>query len=34
MGEVVEFTAEGGGTVKARVVNPVFYDPKGEKQDV
>ena len=34
MDEVVEFTAVGGGTVQARVVNPVFLDPKGEKQDV
>jgi sarcosine oxidase, subunit alpha len=34
MGEVVEFTKMAGGTVKARVVNPVFLDPKGEKQDV
>jgi len=34
MGEVVEFTRIGGDTVKARVVNPVFLDPKGEKQDV
>ncbi|MFZ1468251.1 MAG: sarcosine oxidase subunit alpha family protein [Paracoccaceae bacterium] len=34
MGEVVEFTAVDGGRVQARVVNPVFLDPKGEKQDV
>jgi sarcosine oxidase subunit alpha len=34
MGEVVEFTKMGGGMTKARVVNPVFLDPKGEKQDV
>jgi len=33
MGEVVEFTAA-SGTVKARVVSPVFYDPEGEKQNV
>ncbi|MBK8441002.1 MAG: sarcosine oxidase subunit alpha family protein [Rhodobacter sp.] len=31
--EVVEFSVVGGGTVKARVVSPVFLDPKGEKQD-
>jgi sarcosine oxidase subunit alpha len=34
MGEVVEFTKMAGGTVKAKVVNPVFLDPNGEKQDV
>ncbi|MDQ2066628.1 sarcosine oxidase subunit alpha family protein [Xinfangfangia sp. CPCC 101601] len=34
MGEVVEFTKMAGGTVRARVVDPVFLDPKGEKQDV
>lgn len=34
MDEVVEFTRMSGGTTKARVVNPVFLDPKGEKQDV
>lgn len=34
MGEVVDFTKIEGGTVKARVVDPVFLDPKGEKQDV
>ena len=34
MGEVVEFTRMAGGTVRARVVNPVFLDPNGEKQDV
>ncbi|MBS0124135.1 sarcosine oxidase subunit alpha family protein [Thetidibacter halocola] len=35
MGEVVVFLKEDGETkVKARIVNPVFYDPKGEKQDV
>ncbi|UWQ20513.1 sarcosine oxidase subunit alpha family protein [Jannaschia sp. W003] len=34
MGEVLRFTGEGGGEVEARIVSPVFYDPKGEKQDV
>jgi sarcosine oxidase subunit alpha len=31
MGEVVEFTKMAGGTVKAKVVNPVFYgSERGE----
>ena len=34
MGEVVEFTKMDGGTTKARVVNPVFFDKDGEKQNV
>ena len=34
MGEVVEFTDGKGGTVKAKVVSAVFYDPEGEKQNV
>jgi sarcosine oxidase, subunit alpha len=34
MGEVVEFNTVTGGTVKARVVDPVFYDKEGEKQNV
>jgi len=34
MGEVVEFNTVTGGTVKARVVDPVFYDREGEKQNV
>jgi sarcosine oxidase subunit alpha len=33
-GEVVEVTAERGGTIAARVVDPVFYDKDGERQDV
>ncbi len=33
MGEVVEFNTMAGGTVAARVVNPVFLDPNGEKQN-
>ena len=34
MGEVVEFNTISGGTVKARVVDQVFYDKEGEKQNV
>ena len=34
MGEVVEFTKIGGGVTRARVVDPVFYDKEGEKQNV
>jgi sarcosine oxidase, subunit alpha len=34
MGETLRFTKLDGGTVAARIVSPVFYDPKGERQDV
>jgi sarcosine oxidase subunit alpha len=34
MGEEIEFSQIGGGTVKARIVDPVFYDKDGEKQNV
>ena len=34
MGETVEFPKIGGGSVKARIVDPVFYDKAGEKQNV
>ncbi|OOY31334.1 sarcosine oxidase subunit alpha family protein [Thioclava sp. F36-6] len=34
MGEVIEFTGEGEEMVKARIVDPVFYDKDGEKQNV
>ncbi|HSF65209.1 MAG TPA: sarcosine oxidase subunit alpha family protein [Paracoccaceae bacterium] len=34
MGEVVEFNTVKGGTVKARVVDAVFFDKDGEKQNV
>ncbi len=34
MGEVVTFPKLDGGEVKARIVDPVFYDKAGEKQDV
>ena len=34
LGEVVEFNTVAGGTVAARVVDPVFYDKDGDKQNV
>ena len=34
MGEVIEFPGTDGKTYKARIVDPVFYDKAGEKQDV
>ena len=34
MGEVIEFNKVDGTTVKAEIVNPVFYDKDGEKQNV
>ena len=34
MGEVLEFPTLVGGSVKAKIVDPVFYDPEGEKQNV
>ena len=34
MGETVEFPTVGGGSVMARIVDPVFYDKDGEKQNV
>jgi sarcosine oxidase subunit alpha len=34
MGETVEFNTVTGGTVKARIVDPVFYDKEGAKQNV
>jgi sarcosine oxidase subunit alpha len=33
-GEILEFPRIGGGSVMARIVDPVFYDKAGEKQDV
>ena len=33
MGEELEFPGTDGTTYTARIVSPVFYDPKGEKQD-
>ena len=34
MGETLEFTNPGGARVKARIVDPVFYDKDGAKQNV
>uniref|UniRef100_UPI0035672867 glycine cleavage T C-terminal barrel domain-containing protein n=1 Tax=Shimia sp. TaxID=1954381 RepID=UPI0035672867 len=34
MGEVIEFNKVDGSTVKAEIVDPVFYDKEGEKQNV
>ncbi len=32
MGEVLEFSNRGGAPVKARITDPVFLDPQGERQ--
>jgi sarcosine oxidase subunit alpha len=34
MGEVIEFNKVDGSTVRAKIVDPVFYDKEGEKQNV
>jgi len=34
MGEVLDFNRVDGSTVQARIVDPVFYDKEGEKQNV
>ena len=34
LGDVVEFNTVAGGTVSARVVDPVFYDKEGARQNV
>jgi sarcosine oxidase subunit alpha len=34
MGEVLEFNKVDGTTVKAKIVDQVFYDKDGEKQNV
>jgi len=34
MGEMIVFPDGKGGTMLAKIVSPVFYDPKGERQDV
>ena len=34
MGDVVEFNTVSGGTVQAKVVDPVFYDKEGANQNV
>ena len=34
MGEVLDFPGTDGKVYKARIVDPVFYDKEGEKQNV
>jgi len=34
MGDVIEFGKVDGSTIKARIVDQVFYDKDGEKQNV
>jgi sarcosine oxidase subunit alpha len=34
MGEVIEFPGTDGTIYKAKIVDPVFYDKEGEKQNV
>ena len=34
MGEMIAFPNGKGGTIMAKIVRPVFYDPEGEKQNV
>lgn len=34
MGEVIEFPGTAGATYRAKIVDPVFYDKEGEKQNV
>jgi sarcosine oxidase subunit alpha len=34
MGEVIEFPVDNGRVVKARIVDQVFYDKEGAKQNV
>ena len=34
MGEVIEFPKVDGTSVSAKIVDPVFFDPEGEKQNV
>ena len=34
MGEILTFPRVDGTTVEARIVDPVFFDPEGEKQNV
>jgi sarcosine oxidase, subunit alpha len=33
MGDVVEMNTVEGSTIKARIVDPVFFDKAGEKQN-
>ena len=34
MGEIVYSPQPDGSVIELRIVNPVFYDPKGERQYV
>ena len=34
MGEVIDFPTIDGPVMKAKIVDTVFYDPEGEKQNV
>jgi sarcosine oxidase subunit alpha len=34
MGDVLSFPLEGGKVVRARIVDPVFYDKEGARQNV
>ena len=34
MGDILEFPKTDGGSVHAKIVSPVFFDPEGEKQNV
>ena len=34
MGEVLKFNKVDGSTIEAKLVDPVLYDPEGEKQNV
>ena len=34
MGQVLEFPDLDGEVISARIVDPVFFDPEGEKQNV
>jgi sarcosine oxidase subunit alpha len=34
VGDVIEFNTVNGGTIKAKIVDPVFYDKEGAKQNV
>jgi sarcosine oxidase subunit alpha len=34
MGEIVEFPGTDGKTYKAKIVDPIFFDKDGEKQNV
>ncbi|MFQ6552771.1 sarcosine oxidase subunit alpha family protein [Aestuariibius insulae] len=34
MGEILDFPTTDGEIIQAKIVDPVFYDPEGERQDV